>query len=301
MGRALAKKLVTCGENVVGLSREPNAPGLDKAIKWRKFPSDQAGWNDILDGASTVYHFAWSTLPEASNKNPLADASENILSALMLLEAAKREPTVRIVFASSGGTVYGVLKSVPADERHATRPRCAYGVSKLAVENYLTLYRDIWGVDCISLRIGNPYGPGQDVDRNFGAISTFASRVIKGEPISIYGDGAVVRDYIYITDLIEALIAAGKLRGGVTTLNIGSGVGKTLNDIVDALRGLTKPCPIIVNYVNARDFDVPISILDISLAQATLGWRPRVSFADGVRTTFEALRKLDGSTDRNDS
>jgi UDP-glucose 4-epimerase len=213
----------------------------------------------------------------------------------MLFEAAKRQRGLRIVFASSGGTVYGSLTSASANECHTTRPRCAYGVSKLAVEHYLTLYGDIWGVDGISLRMGNPYGPGQNVRRNFGAISTFSSRAAKGEPIRIFGDGMVVRDYIYITDLIDAVIAAGKFRGDVATLNIGSGIGKSLNDVVDVLRGLAEHPPIIVDYVEARDLDVPVSVLDISLAKAKLTWRPRVSFRDGVRMTFEALSKATAS------
>jgi len=292
IGRALSSELVRRGDDVVGVTRAPSLPGLDKAIKWKKYPRDISGWSEVLGGASTVYHLAWSTLPEMSNKDPLADASENIGPALMLFEAVRRQPGIRVVFASSGGTVYGTLTSVSANERHVTRPHCAYGVSKLAVEHYLTLYRDMWGVDGISLRMGNPYGPGQNVSRNFGAISTFASHAAKGEPIRIFGDGTVVRDYIYITDLVDAVIAAGQSRDDVATLNIGSGIGKSLNDVVEVLRGLAEPPPVVVDYVKGRDFDIPVSVLDISLAKVKLGWQPRTSFRDGVRATFEAMSKM---------
>lgn len=195
---------------------------------------------------------------------------------------------LRLVFASSGGTVYGVLTSVPADERDDTRPRCAYGVSKLAVEKYLTLYHDLWRLDCVSLRISNAYGPGQKVGRNFGAISTFAAHVSRGEPITVFGDGSVIRDYIYIDDLIEAIIAAGRHRGGPRVMNIGSGIGKSLNDIINALGRLSAK-KIQVNYAAGRDLDVPVSVLNISLAEAILKWKPRTCFEAGMVSTLNEL------------
>ena len=195
---------------------------------------------------------------------------------------------MRVVFASSGGTVYGILASTPADEYHVTRPRCAYGVSKLTAEKYLTLYHDLWGLDCVALRIGNAYGPGQKTGRNFGAISTFAASAAKGEAITIFGDGSVTRDYIFIDDLIEAVIAAGNHRGGPTVMNIGSGTGKSLNDIIGVLGEICAD-QIKTRYVRGRDLDVPVSVLDISLAKAVLQWEPRTSFENGVGATLKAL------------
>jgi UDP-glucose 4-epimerase len=161
-------------------------------------------------------------------------------------------------------------------------------VSKLSIEKYLALYRDLWGVDGVSLRISNTYGPGQDVTRNFGAISTFAARATRGEPITIFGDGSIIRDYVYIDDVVEAMIAAGRLRGGAPVINIGSGYGKSLNDIVAALSVLLGR-PISVNYIAKRDFDVPVSVLDISLARQILDWTPRISFEAGVELTLQSL------------
>jgi UDP-glucose 4-epimerase len=288
VGRALTNELVGRGERVIALTRDPYRGDISKSISWRLLPKAPAGWNEILDEIETVYHFAWSSLPQSSNEDPLSDASDNILGSLRLFEACKGRSNLRIVFPSSGGTVYGVLTSVPASEQHDTRPRCAYGVSKLAVERYLALYHDLWGLDCTALRISNAYGPGQLVGRNFGAISTFAARVAKGEPITVFGDGSVTRDYLYIDDLVEALIAAGAHRGGPIVMNIGSGVGKSLNDVVDALARFRTNGP-EVRYVPARNLDVPVSVLDISLAQTILKWKPRTSFQHGVEATFIAL------------
>jgi len=185
--------------------------------------------------------------------------------------------------------VYGVLNSLPVTEEHPTNPRCAYGVSKLAIEKYLILHRDLWGLDSVSLRISNAYGPRQEVIPQFGAISTFAARALRGEPITIFGDGSIIRDYVYIDDLVEAMILAGKFRHGPPVMNVGSGAGKSLNDIVTALSGVLGR-QIAVNYVAKRDFDVPVSVLDISLARATLDWMPRVPFEAGIASTLRAIQ-----------
>jgi UDP-glucose 4-epimerase len=263
-------------------------------VTWRELPTDVAGWSDLLKTVTTVYHFAWSSLPKTSNEDPIGDAKDNILGTLGLLEAARKNGHVRIVFASSGGTVYGVLQSIPANELHSTRPRCAYGVTKLAVEKYLALYHDLWGLDCIALRISNPYGPRQVVGRNFGAVSTFAACVVRGDPITIFGDGSVIRDYLYIDDLVEALIAAGDYHGGPVALNVGSGIGKSLNDIVDILQKKSNRT-LAVRYVVARDLDVPISVLDVSLAESLLKWKPCTPFEKGVAATLVARSSLNAA------
>jgi UDP-glucose 4-epimerase len=297
VGRNLLRELVNRGESVIAISRRPHLEQLEKSVNWCQFPENSKGWTEIIDQVSTVYHFAWSSLPQTSNDDPLKDASDNIIGTLGLLEAAKKKSNLRLVFPSSGGTVYGVLASVPVNERHDTHPRCAYGVSKLAVEKYLALYHDLWGLDCVALRISNAYGPGQTVGRNFGAISTFAACVTRGEPITIFGDGSIIRDYLYIDDLIEAIIAAGSHRGGAPVINIGSGVGHSLNDIVD---GLGRFCAekIEVNYIARRDLDIAVSVLDVSLAEAILKWKPHTAFEVGIESTLKALRGTQKNTDQ---
>lgn len=274
---------------MIAVSRQPHLNKRANFVSWRQFPESPSGWNEMIQEVSTVYHLAWSTLPQTSNDNPACDALDNILGTLGLLEAAKRKSDLRVVFASSGGTVYGILATVPVKEQNDTRPRCAYGVSKLAVEKYLTLYHDIWGLDCVALRISNAYGPGQKAERNFGAIATFTARVTKGEPITVFGDGSTVRDYLYIDDLVLALIAAGTHRRGPTVINIGSGIGSSINDIIRVL-GRVCAKKVEVNYTAGRDLDVPVSVLDVSLAEAALKWKPRTSLEVGIECTVAALR-----------
>jgi UDP-glucose 4-epimerase len=283
------RELVSRGESVIAVSRTPPHGARQQLVNWRMAPNNLDGWGQLLEQVSTVYHLAWSSLPQSSNDNPLRDVSDNVLGTLRLLEAAKRCCLPRLVFASSGGTVYGALSSVPANEQHTTNPRCAYGISKLAMEKYLALYQELWSLNCVALRISNAYGPGQKVRRNFGAISTFAARALKGEPIRIFGDGSIIRDYIYIDDLVEALIAAGNRHEGPRVINIGSGIGRSLNDIVALLASICTKVEVI--YGAERNLDIPVSVLDISLAKRVLKWEPRTAIELGIELTANALCK----------
>jgi UDP-glucose 4-epimerase len=250
------------------------------------------GFPALLDGVTTIYHLAWSSLPATSNDDPIADASENIVGTLRLLQAAQGRPGIRFVFASSGGTIYGKLETAVASESHPTRPICAYGVSKLAIENYLSLYSSVWGLDAVSLRVSNAYGPGQDTTRNFGAVATFSTRAAAGEPIIIYGDGSTVRDYVYISDLVNAFIRAGEIRGGPPILNIGSGVGRSLNEVVQTIIAALGR-PVAVHHMPKRSFDIPVSVLEIGIAKRVLSWCPKVDFNNGVCATLAEASSRD--------
>ncbi|PNG25025.1 NAD-dependent epimerase/dehydratase family protein [Methylocella silvestris] len=289
VGQALLKELAQRDEEVIVVSGKPRIARSSPSMIWRTLPNYEAiDWLPLLDGVSTIYHLAWSSLPQSSNSDPVGDALDNIVGSLRLIEAANKKGGVRFVFTSSGGTVYGPLSTLPAPEIHRTRPTCAYGVSKLTVEKYLDFYHDLYGFNAVSLRISNPYGPGQSTGRNFGAIATFASLVLDDKPINIYGDGSVVRDYLYISDLVRAIVAAGSVQSQSRVINVGSGAGHSLNDVIDVIRSLTGRS-IKVNYLPPRRFDVPISVLDVSRAEVELGWTPIVSFADGIEATLQAL------------
>ena len=290
IGSAVVAALVRRGEQVVAVARR-SPPSAAPGTSWVETDlRTHTEWSPLLEGVTTIYHFAWSSLPATSNEDPVADAYDNIVGTLRLLEAVKARSGIRLVFASSGGTVYGKLQASRAAEAHPTQPTCAYGVSKLAVENYLRLFASMWGLDAVTLRISNPYGPGQDTARNFGAVTTFARRALNREPITIYGDGSVIRDYLYISDLVAAVVKAGEMRGGVDVMNIGSGVGRSLNEVVDTIAAALGR-PVATRYLPPRNFDVPVSVLDIERAQFALSWSPRVDFFHGVMATLSGLRQ----------
>lgn len=291
VGAALIRELRARGETVVAVTRLPPPPGEDAALIWKQVdPATPRGWAPLFDQpVHALYHLAWSTIPRTADSDPAADLRDNLGSSLALLEAMRTSgQRPRVVFASSGGTVYGPSAVTPIPETHPTAPICAYGVTKLAVENYLEMFRRLHGFDAVSLRIGNAFGPGQDTDRGFGAVTTFAVKALRREVIPIHGDGEVVRDYLHIDDLAAALMAArdARLTGAV---NIGSGEGVSLNQIV-ALLESELGRPILVDHGPRRPFDVPVSVLDIGLARAALGWRPRLSFGEGLRRLLGSLK-----------
>ncbi|MCB4769831.1 NAD-dependent epimerase/dehydratase family protein [Ancylobacter sp. Lp-2] len=235
----------------------------------------------LLEDVDTVYHLAWSSIPQTATADPLSDLRNNVVGLVKLLEAVRKRPDVRVVFASSGGAVYGPARYLPIDEGHPTSPVSAYGASKLAAENYLAFYAAQYEVNSVSLRISNAYGTGQNIAKGLGAVTAFTHAAIEGRPITIYGDGSTLRDYVWVDDVVSALIAAGRRRDVTGPVNVGSGVGSTLLSIIDELEHHLRARPNVIMR-EARRFDVPASQLDIRLAEDRLGWKPAVNLHSGI-------------------
>jgi UDP-glucose 4-epimerase len=288
IGTAVLDLLARRGHQVTALTRGNPPTRSEPGVSWLKVdPLTTTDWADILNGIEVIYHLAWSTLPHSSNADPIGDAADNLIGTLRLLEAIRKSGKVRFVFPSSGGTVYGKLSTVPVEEGHPTRPTCAYGVSKLAVEKYLAFYTQLRWIDGVALRISNAYGPNQIPAGGFGVIASFIARVMKNEPITIFGDGSVVRDFLFIDDLAEAFVAAGEAEGGFEVYNVGSGIGHSLDDVVAELESQLGRA-LAVKHTAGRNFDVPISVLDISRARTQLRWAPRTLFREGISATLRA-------------
>jgi len=242
-----------------------------------------------LSGMDVVFHLACTTVPGSSNADPIYDLASNVLPTLRVLEAARQSRVARIVFFSSGGTVYGIPERMPIDEDHPTNPTSAYGIHKLAIEKYLALYRRLYGLDSLILRISNAFGEGQSPTSGQGVVAAFLYKALRHEPVEIWGDGSVVRDYIHVSEIVSAAIKSIEYEGHHRTFNIGSGIGISLRDVVVAVEELVG-VRLEVHHGAARPFDVPISILDISRAKEHLNWSPQMSFRQGLQRT---LRHLD--------
>jgi UDP-glucose 4-epimerase len=244
-----------------------------------------------ISGCDVVFHLLNATTPASSNLDKVADLQANVVGTLRLLDACRAEGVRRVIFVSSGGTIYGIPKLVPTPESAPTSPITAYGVSKLAIEKYLSLYEYSYGLEYRALRVANPFGPYQLAVKHQGAIAAFMRQVLLQQPIEIWGDGSVVRDYIYIDDVVRAMTAAVEHQGPSRVFNIGSGEGRSLRDIVASIESVSG-IKASVRYVDGRSIDVPRSVLDTRLAHAELGWQPQFDFPAGIRRTWDWIKAI---------
>ena len=291
LGRNLVRALALGGQQVVAVHRRATPPFQHPSVRWIRAEFESLhDWQPLLTDVTHVYHLAWSTLPQSSNESPSSDAAVNIGGSLRLLEGLRDRPGVRVVFASSGGTRYGGIESGRAREDAPASPRCAYGVSKLAVETYMDLFERLWGLDHVSLRFSNAYGPDQESGRNFGVIATFVARALAGQTCTIYGDGLAERDFLYVDDAVNALITAGDAPVISRAYNIGSGKGRTILDLIRAI-GLATGTAVETVTQPMRDFDAPRTVLDVSRAALELGWSAATTFDDGLAKVIAAHRE----------
>jgi UDP-glucose 4-epimerase len=238
-----------------------------------------------VKGCQIAVHLVATTLPRTSNEDPVHDLESNLLPTIRFLHLALEQGVRRIVFASSGGTVYGVPRTVPVPEEHPTQPLCSYGIHKLAIEQFLHLYHALHGLEYCVLRLANPFGERQRSDASQGAVAVFLDHALRGEPVTVWGDGSAVRDYVYVGDVAEAFHRAVVRDAPTGLFNIGSGQGQSVNDLLEAIEALLGR-PVARRYVDGRAFDVPVNVLDISRAARVLDWQPRVGFRRGLERTL---------------
>ena len=290
IGTNLCRSLSGRTASLKAFGRRQSFPAALDGVDWF-----QGDFNDPLsiaaavEGCDTVFHLINASTPANANVDKMADLRWNVLSTLHLLEACRSGPPKRVIFISSGGTVYGIPKTIPTDEEAPCWPITSYGISKLAVERYLHLYEYMHGLDYRILRVSNPFGPYQVAEKNQGVVGAFAKRIVAGQPLEIWGDGSVTRDYVYIDDVVAALELAAMHEGPDRVFNIGSGVGRRLDDVVEALQTI-EGRPLAVERREGRRVDIPASALDISRAKRSLGWSPKVEFAEGLRQTLDWAR-----------
>lgn len=290
IGRAVMLNLIEQGCSVVAIAQPAHADIL-KSMRVEAVLSsvEEADWASILRSGDIVHYYAWNSVPGSANDDPVRDMSTNVAPLIRLLEAMRRmEKPGTLLFTSSGGTVYGKLKDVPVPESHPLAPVTAYGAAKAAAELYLNFYRQLYGLDCRIARLANPYGPGQNIAKGQGAVSIFMDRILRSQPLHVWGDGEAIRDYIHIDDAVRGLLAIARASTTATSwiFNLGSGRGLSVNALISHLRSISD-LKVDVRYDSARKFDVPTSVLDISRARIELDWQPEIDFHTGLRRTFE--------------
>jgi UDP-glucose 4-epimerase len=246
----------------------------------------------IATGFDTVIHCVSTTTPKSSNESPEFDIQSNVIGTLNLLDICVRHKIGKLVFLSSGGTVYGDVGDLNVvDETHAVRPMCSYGVSKLSIEHYLDVYKHLRGLNYVALRLSNPYGERQSPLRALGALTVFLYRTLKRQGVEVWGDGSVTRDFIYVRDVANAVyLAAVNPISGI--YNVGTGIGLSLRDILDQI-SLSLDIKPSVSWLPSRAFDVPRIVLDSAKLRKATDWTCHTSLQDGVALTADWLKRID--------
>jgi UDP-glucose 4-epimerase len=240
-----------------------------------------------------LYHLISSTIPSNSILNPAFDIESNVIPSIHLLQICLKKKIKKVIFISSGGTVYGIPCITPIPESHNCNPISSYGISKRTIENYFTLYHKLWQLDICIFRLSNPYGERQNPRGQQGVIPVFIRKAIKDEVIEVWGDGEVIRDYIYINDVTSVLIRALSIKTPELIYNLGSGIGTSLNQILQFITSHINPDQKI-NYLKGRSFDVPVNVLDTSLLSKRFGITEQTSLNNGMEIIYQFLLNGEG-------
>ena len=302
IGCHLVDALLEAGHSVTVFDRYPSR--YRETVANVKYVSgDFANHGEVdeaVKGMDWIFHLAYTTLPQTSNDDPVYDVRSNVVDTLQLLQSCREHKISKFVFISSGGTVYGIPERTPISEDHSTEPICSYGISKLTIEKYLNLFNRLWGLDYVVVRLSNPYGELQNPFAKQGAVGVFLGNIVQNQPITIWGDGEVVRDYVYIKDAVKALVLAAEYSPSPEQpriFNIGYGKGYSLNEIIAEIR-LAVDMPVEVNYTPSRPVDVPANVLDISRAGRYLEWQPQVTLGDGLAKTWSWIKTIHKASEK---
>jgi UDP-glucose 4-epimerase len=284
------RELLSAGHEVIAVGRRasPSRPLPEGVAYISGSLGDRTSLVHHLVGVDAVAHMGSTTVPSTGDLDPAGDVCDNLVGTISLLDAMADVGVNRLLFISSGGTVYGPPESVPIAETHKLAPTCSYGIVKVAIEMYLDLYRRKTGLLPVVIRASNPYGPLQGKLGVQGIISTFLNRVRSGEPLEIWGDGSVVRDYVFVRDL--ALLCVSALESDRTgAYNGGSGVGTSVSEVANLVREVTGR-DFEIHYKDSRSVDVAVSVLDPGKARNDFGWTAGTDLRTGIRATWDAMK-----------
>ncbi|MBU5489292.1 NAD-dependent epimerase/dehydratase family protein [Butyricicoccus intestinisimiae] len=244
----------------------------------------------ILENKDVVYHLVSTNVPTTSNQHISQDIEANVLFSAHLFEECVKYDVKKMVFISSGGTVYGKESSCPLSEGTPTNPISSYGVQKITIEKLLYLYNYMYGLDYRIIRLANPYGPYQRPNGILGAVTTFTYKALKGEEITVYGDGSVIRDFIYIDDAVKGILNIVNGENKHHTFNLGCGYGTSIRDVLDSVRkSLGREISVV--YKAGRAVDVPVNYLDIGRYEKYYGKLNPICLEEGIRKTAEFMKR----------
>lgn len=248
-----------------------------------------SNYDELLKDCDVVYHLVSTTIPTTANQKIPEELTANVIMTAKMLESCVKNDVKKVIFISSGGTVYGKEGKCPLDENTLTNPISSYGVQKITIEKLLLLYNYMYKLDYRIIRLANPYGPYQRPNGLLGAVTTFVYKALKNDEITVYGDGTVIRDYIYIDDAVKAIINIANGNAEEKLYNVGSGYGISIKDLLYEIEKNLK-CKLNIVYKEARSVDVKVNFLDISRYEKNYGKLSNVDLQEGITKTASFLR-----------
>ncbi|MBT3337387.1 MAG: NAD-dependent epimerase/dehydratase family protein [Anaerolineae bacterium] len=244
----------------------------------------------VISKGDIVFHLASSATPQTSGENPFHDIQADLLPTITLLDICVQKRIRKLLFFSSGGTVYGIPETGIVPETHPTNPISSYGILKLTIEKYIQTYHHLYGLPFTIIRPSNPYGERQNPLGSQGVIAVFLGKIKRELPIILFGNGSITRDFIHVSDLVKAVKLASLKTSQNDVFNIGSGSGTSLTSLVELIKTITL-LKTEVNNLPKRAFDIQQIVLDPCLANLELGWHPVIKLDDGITTTWDWIQK----------
>lgn len=297
IGKSLVGALLAADREVLVLGRRIERPaGLPAPARYEVCDcADRTRLRGFIRDCDEIVDLAYATVPKTSFADPIRDLRSNLEPAVILLEEASKVSGLRrLVITSSGGTVYGPVLRLPIVEDDRTTPISPYGITKLTIEHYAFMFNRLSGLPVTILRPANAYGPAQRPFTGQGFVATAMGRIIRREPVTIFGDVGTVRDYIHVRDVAAGIVSALQSGHPGEVYNVGSGVGRSNLEVIKLLEPLAarQGLPVVLTHEPARGFDVPANVLSYAKLLHDSDWRPRIAFEDGLREMWQQMLVL---------
>lgn len=297
IGGYLVKALIATGRDVLVLGRRSERPhGLDAHAAYRSCDyGDRSNLRQHICDCDEIIDLAYATVPQTSFANPIFDLQANLAPSVALLEEAKELSRLRrLVVTSSGGTVYGPADRLPIIEEDRTAPISPYGITKLTIERYALMFHLLAELPVTIVRPANAYGRGQKPFTGQGFIATAMGRILKHEPVTIFGENGTIRDYIHVQDIASGILCAMESGSAGEIYNLGSGVGRSNRDVLKAIEPFAERNGLVIEVECAqpRGFDVPANVLSYGKLLSHANWKPQMPFATGLLEMWEGMPAL---------
>ena len=290
IGRHLVRALSESGEHVIAATRsDPDfrLTNVETHIVGLSKPED---FDSLIADSRVIVHLASTSTPSSTSGRPIVELQENLRLSLALLQALQRRPETKLIYLSSGGSLYSTGQNESADEDSPLAPRSYHGAGKIAAEYFISAWCSQYSASATVLRPSNIFGPGQPERPGFGVIPTALGKILRQEPMTVWGDGSAVRDYLYIDDFVALCLAIirSPARAGTNTVNAASSTGVSLNELFAAMESITGQ-RLQRNYQTSRAVDADRVVMNASKARQSYSWSPKISLHEGLMRTWASL------------